>query len=147
MDRFTDRVRAMRADIGIDVVVGDYLELIQPTRDLKQYRLNLKDMAEEAKALAREEEVWVIMNHQISRAGRDAAEKRNPPHYLMRDLGESSGIERAADHILWVYTDDDLKDERESKIGIAKARKGRTLLHGTHVYADYAKGFMSESDD
>jgi len=144
MDQFVGRAQGIAEDDGLDLVVGDYLELIEPSRDFGQYRLNLKHMAEQGKSLAREVDLLVVMNHQISRKGRDDAEKRRPKHYLMRDLGESSGLERAADTILWIYTDDDLKDERESKVGIAKARKGRTLINGFHVMSDFSRGLVAE---
>ncbi len=144
------RVRAAKSDSKIDIAVKDYTELVKPEekKGFANYRLDLKDMVEEDKALARELDIWCIDNHQISRKGRDDAEKRKPgPHYLKRDLGESSGLERAADHILWVYSDGDLKDDREAKIGIAKARKGREIVHGYHVYADFAKSLVTELGD
>lgn len=147
MSRFIARARAMKQDVGLDIVVADYLELIQPSKDFGQYRLNVKEMCEVSKATARELNVWTILNHQISRKGRDDAEKRKPRHYLMRDLGESSGVERAADHILWAYSDDDLKVDREVKIGIAKARKGKTIIRGFHAYANFAKALVAPLAD
>lgn len=147
MAQLSDRVRAMSEDEGLDAYVVDYLELVQPGRDLGQYRLNVKDMCEQNKALAREQDVWALVNHQISRQGRDAAEKRDDhPHYLLRDLGESSGVERAADTVLWIYSDEDLKEQNEARIGIAKARKGKVLQKGFHVVADFPHGFMAELD-
>lgn len=145
---FHDRVRGLRHDHGLDIVVGDYLELIQPSRNLGQYRLNVKEIAESMKALAREQEVWVILNHQISRQGRDNAEKRDPEqHYLLRDLGESSGVERASDHVLWIYFDEYLRDQREARIGIAKARKGETIASGFNVYCDFPKSIIGNLRD
>lgn len=144
MKNFISRAKAMNQDEGLDIVVADYLELIQPSQKFGQYRLNVKGMCEQAKAMSREEKLWTILNHQISRGGRDAAEKRSPKHYKVRDLGESSGVERAADHVIWVYSDEDLKNDREAKVGIAKARKGKTLISGEYVYADYPKGIMGE---
>jgi len=152
-DDWVSRVRAARDEDDIDIAIKDYTELVKPGRgrDLKQYRLNLKDMIEEDKSLAREESarggIWVVDNHQISRSGRDSAEKRKPIHYLKRDLGESSGLERAADHIVWVYSDFDFKDDREALVGMAKARKGKELVHGYHVYADFAKAVIGERVD
>lgn len=143
-----DRVRAMHDDHGIDIVVVDYLELVEPDRDLGQYRLNVKDMAEQGKALSREEPgVLVILNHQISREGRDRAEKRRPPFYLMRDLGESSGVERSADHIAWILTDDDMREYRQSRIGLAKVRKGRPITRGYCVMSDFERANMAELRD
>lgn len=146
MNQFMDRARAINEDLGgrLDIAAADYLELIEPSRDFRVYRLNLKYMVQQGKNLARELELWTILLHQISRSGRDAAEKRVPRHYLMRDLGETSGIERACDHFLWVYYDEDLREEHEAKVGIGKARKGDTILHGYHVMADYARANVAE---
>lgn len=143
----TDRVKSVKSDGGLDIVVVDYLELVQPTKELGQYRLNVKYLCERSKSLAREEDVWMILNHQISRSGRDAAEKRTPKHYLLRDLGESAGVERAADHVLWIYSDEDFKSNKEAKVGIAKARKGGTLKFGTHIMADYQKSLLGEIEE
>lgn len=147
-ENLQDRVRSLREEGGLDFVVVDYLELVQPSRDLGQYRLNVKEMVEAGKALAREEDIWMIMNHQISRAGRDAAEKRKPhPFYLLRDLGESSGVERAADHVLWIYSCEEYKESREAQVGIAKARKGDTHINGFRVFADFSKSLIFEKED
>lgn len=142
LDNYCDRLRAIKQDQGLDMAVADYLELIQPSRDLGQYRLNVKESAEVSKALARELDLWHLINHQISRGGREAAEKRSPNHYLLRDLGESSGVEKASDQAIWIYSDDGLKEEREARVGIAKARKGRTIVEGWHVYADFRKSLI-----
>ena len=140
---WANRLRAAKQEHDIHIGVKDYTELVMPKdRDnggFGNYRLDLKEMVEEDKALARELDLWVIDNHQISRGGRDSAEKREPNHYLKRDLGESSGLERAADHILWIYSNHDLKDDRQALVGVAKARKGREIVHGIHVHADFAK--------
>lgn len=142
--QYCDRVRAVNSDRGLDMAVPDYLELMEPDREFRQYRLALYDMVKKLKALARETNTWQLVPHQIGRSGRDAAEKRQGNYYLMRDLGESSGVEKASDHVIWVYTDEDLKEEKEAKVGIAKARKGKTLRQGTHIMADFARSNMSE---
>jgi len=142
MDHFVDRAKAVNADSGLDIVVADYLELIEPAKEFGQYRLNIKGMCEQGKRLAREENLWLILNHQISRSGRDNAEKRQPPHYLLRDLGESSGVERAADHVLWIYSDESFKEEMEARSGIAKARKGSTMINGAHIFADFERSLL-----
>lgn len=142
--KLADRVRSLDHDVGLDVAVADYLELIRPDRDLGQYRLNLKDMVEEGKSLARELNLWMIINHQISRKGRDEAEKRRPHFYRLADLGESSGIEKSADTVFWIYSDEDTKEDREARVGIIKARKGDTLIRGFPVVADFPKAVIAQ---
>lgn len=148
MDRYSNRVRSIAEESGLDIVVADYLELIQPTRPTGQYRLDIKDLCDEGKYLARDVGILHIMNHQISRLGRDAAEKRKPVHYyLLRDLGESSGVEKAADVVLWVYVNEELKRTNQARLGIAKARKGSTLTQGLCIFADYAHGYMADEEN
>lgn len=145
--KFKDRARAVKRERGLDILCIDYLELVEPG-DLKgDYRHVLKQMIQGSKAIARELDLWHLVLHQISRKGRDEAEKRNPNHYIQRDLGESAGVERAADSILWSFTDQDHKDDKTCKVGIAKARKGDTLLHGRYCHADFAKAIIGEIDD
>lgn len=144
MRQFEQRVVALNHDVNLDIVIGDYLELIQPDDGHRDYRLHVKRLAERSKALARSSDLWMIQNHQISRRGRDEAEKRDPPHYLMRDLGESSGVERASDTILWIFSSEDHKSEREARVGIAKARKGKTLVRGFYVMADFERSVIAE---
>jgi len=144
--QWADRLRAAKQEDDIDIAVKDYTELVKPRpkKGFANYRLDLKEMIDEDKALSRELDIWCIDNHQISRKGRVEAEKRGPPHYRMCDLGASSGLEQAADHFMWVYSDEELKDDREAKIGIGKARKGKTIYHGFHAYADGARGLIAE---
>ena len=76
------------------------------------------------------------------------AEKREPyPHYLMWALGESSGVEKAADTFLWVYTDEKMKNENETNMGIGKARKGKTMIQGRFYMADFERALVAERAD
>lgn len=148
-DRYQDRARATKREKGLDILALDYLELVLPHagKSTGHYRLDLKNMINASKALARELDLWHLVLHQISRKGRDEAEKRTPHHYIMQDLGESAGIERAGDTFLWAYYDELLKDDKQCKVGIGKARKGETLIHGRFCYADFAKALVAEIDD
>ena len=60
---------------------------------------------------------------------------------------EFSGVEKAADTVLWVYSDESMKRDKEVRIGIAKARKGDTYTEGTFIMADYAHGAMFDIGD
>ncbi len=135
--QYCERARAIKEDQGLDVAAADYLELIEPDRDLGQYRLNVRDMAKRFKVLARELDIWQLVPHQIGRKGRADAEKRTPPHYHLGDLGESSGVEQAADTVVLIYSDDDHKSENQARVGLPKARKGKTHTQGERVFADF----------
>jgi replicative DNA helicase len=143
MAHFADRVRVMAKEEGLGAAFGDYLELFLPSRRTKEYRHDLTEMAYEAKEMAVEANVWVAMCHQISRAGREAAEKRIPKHYIMRDLGESSGVEKASNSIVWMFSSEDFKAEKMARMGLAKARGGATCITGEEVYFDPALGYLA----
>lgn len=148
LERVMERARALKKRGGLDVVVVDYLELLAPDAGGQfqdQYRLQIKRMVERLKSAARELDLLLIVNHQISRSGREASAKRDPePHYTLGDLGESSGVERAADTVLWIYTDENLKQFKQARVGIAKARKGRTCAHGFVIMADYERAVLRD---
>lgn len=144
-DRYFERARAVKEEDGLDVLGLDYSELLD-FKASKQYRLELKDFAEDSKMLARELDVHHMILHQISRKGREAAEKRGG-FYVKEDLGESSGIERSADVIIWVMSTEAGRHDMEAKVGICKARMGSTLTEGQLIYANYAKGIMGPKLD
>lgn len=144
MEEYGARVRVMAKDHGVNVAVGDYLELFRPTVKTKDYRHDLTEMCYEAKETARDAEVWSIMCHQISRAGREAAEKRAPRHYIARDYGETAGIERSVSQLIWVYTDEALKADRQARMGMALVRGGGALVEGEEIFADFRAAYMGE---
>lgn len=144
MSQLIDRARAIKEEDGLDIMAADYLELIEPDRDLGQYRLNVRDMAKQAKSAARELNIWNLFTHQIGRPGREKAEKRSPPHYQLGDLGESSGVEQAADTVVVVYTDDDLRSQNHARMGLPKSRKGRPHTVGKHILANYPISVVAE---
>jgi replicative DNA helicase len=131
-------------DPDVGMVVGDYLELFRPTVKTRDYRHDLTEMCYEAKETAREADVWSVMCHQISRAGREAAEKRAPRHYIARDYGESAGIERSVSQLVWVYSDEALKADRQARLGMALVRTGDSLVEGEEIFFDPRNAFMGQ---
>jgi hypothetical protein len=148
--QWCERLEILKREQGVTMGVADYLELFRPTRRTGEYRHDLTEMAYEFKDAAAGDDndhgAWILLLHQINRAGRVDAEKRSPRHYLMRDLKESSGIEAAASSIWWIFTDEVLKSDLQARAGIGANRHGESLIEGTELHFNPRIGVVAELD-
>lgn len=107
----------------LSLVVVDYLQRITP-RDLKQQRhLQIGEMTDALKRLARELEVPVLCLAQLSRE----AEKEECPS--LRHLRESGSIEQDADMVIFINRKNAEANEEsdiKTELVIAKNRNGET---------------------
>lgn len=138
MDDLEMEIDKIQAERKLDIVVVDYLELIDPERRYESYRVRVKEVMRRAKKLSTQKDIWMVIPHQISRHGRKEAENRKPePYYVMQDLQESSGVEQNSAVITWIYQDDFYREKERAKIGIAKNRMGATRLEGWEIGTDW----------
>jgi replicative DNA helicase len=98
------RARRLKRRRGLDLIVTDYLQLIQPTRADRfhgqQNRVQeVSEITRALKALAKELDVAVLALSQVSRA----VETREDKRPLLSDLRESGSIEQDADVVMFVY--------------------------------------------
>jgi replicative DNA helicase len=123
------RARRLHAEVGLDLVIVDYLQLIHVTGDGKRYQNREQEIAEISrglKALAKELDVPVLALAQLSRA----VESRASKVPQLSDLRESGAIENDADVVLFIYREDMYGDGGEdvrkntADIIIAKHRNG-----------------------
>jgi replicative DNA helicase len=111
------RARRLKRRHGLDLIVTDYLQLIQPTRadgshGGQQNRVQeVSEITRGLKALAKELDVPVLALSQVSRAV-EAREDKRP---LLSDLRESGSIEQDADVVIFVYRGEYY--EREPPVG------------------------------
>lgn len=115
----------------IDLVIVDYLQLIDPQEENKGNRTQaIDEISRGLKGFAREFDVPVLALASLSRA----VEARSNKMPILSDLRESGGIESDADVVMLVYRDDYYAEMegRPSKrphiadIAIAKQRNGPT---------------------
>lgn len=102
----------------LDLIVVDYLQLLEPD-DPKQVReLQVATMAKKLKRLARELEIPVLCLAQLNRAVQDTKDKLPKLHHLR----ESGAIEQDADVVMFIhrYDYDKRGQEREQQYGKAK---------------------------
>ena len=135
--------RRLHMERGLDMIVVDYLQLIESANGRNQNRVQeIGEITRSLKALARDLNVPVVAVSQLSRA----VEMRQSHRPQLSDLRESGSIEQDADVVMFIYRDDKYISEEEwdqrhpdrpyprniAEIMVAKHRHGPT---GTvHLY-------------
>ncbi|WP_072696117.1 replicative DNA helicase [Desulfovibrio litoralis] len=95
------RVRRLKADKGVDLVMIDYLQLMRAGRRTDSRELEISEISRSLKALAKELNIPVIALAQLNRKLEDRQDKRP----ILSDLRESGAIEQDADVIMFIYRD------------------------------------------
>ncbi|MBT6322533.1 MAG: replicative DNA helicase [Anaerolineae bacterium] len=105
---------------GLDLIVMDYLQLMTAEGKKNNRVEEVSHISRQLKILAREIDVPVLTAAQLSRAVEQRASKRP----VLSDLRESGSIEQDADIVMFVFTPDEITNERE--LIVAKHRSGPT---------------------
>ena len=120
------KCRRLYSEHGIDLIMIDYLQLMQ-----SEYRSNnrvqeISDISRALKGLARELDVPVVAAAQLSRA----VEQRQDKRPLLSDLRDSGSIEQDADIVMFIYRDEYYNEATErpniAEVNVAKHRNGPT---------------------
>jgi replicative DNA helicase len=111
---------------GLDLIVVDYLQLMQGGGRTDNRTEEISQISRSLKALAKEMDVPVIALSQLNRS----LEQRKDRRPMMADLRESGAIEQDADLILFVYRDavynPETPEPKKAEIIIGKNRHGPT---------------------
>lgn len=120
------KARRLHAEMRVDLVVVDYLQLMQGGTRVENRVQEISFISRSLKALAREMNVPLIALSQLSRS----VEQRHDKHPLLSDLRESGSIEQDADVVLFLYREDYYKEdsprENIAEVVVAKHRHGPT---------------------
>ena len=108
------KARRLKAEKGLDLLIVDYLQLMQGRSDSESRQQEISDISRSLKALAKELNVPVVALSQLSRA----VEARKPPIPMLADLRESGAIEQDADVVMFIYRED-VYDQNSERKGIA----------------------------
>ncbi|MEE8876317.1 replicative DNA helicase [Pseudomonas helleri] len=128
INRIRSAARRHKRRHGLDLIVIDYLQLMESDSRTSSREQEVSHMTRSAKLMARELGIPVILLSQLSRKCEERPNKRP----LCSDLRESGAIEQDADIILLVYRDEVYHEHSEAK-GIAEIiiGKGRDIDTGT----------------
>jgi replicative DNA helicase len=119
--------RRLYAEHGLDMIMIDYLQLMQAERSFSNRVQEISEISRALKSLARELDVPVVAAAQLSRAVEQRQEKRP----MLSDLRDSGSIEQDADVVMFIYRDEyynpDSTDRPNiAEISVAKHRNGPT---------------------
>lgn len=120
------RARRLQAEHGLDLIVVDYLQLMQGSSKISHSdnrQQEVSEISRSLKALARELNVPVLALSQLSRS----VEQRAVQRPILSDLRESGSLEQDADIVAFLYREDYYKPDTENKhteLIIAKHRNG-----------------------
>jgi replicative DNA helicase len=138
------KCRRLKAQQGLDMVMIDYLQLMQGAGRMENRQQEISQISRGLKALAKEINVPVIALSQLSRAVEQRGGDGEPK---LSDLRESGAIEQDADLVMFVFRDEMYNKEAEKgkgKIILAKQRNGPTGDVPVTFVSDYAS-FVSYS--
>lgn len=121
------KCRRLYAEHGLDLVLIDYLQLMQAERTTNNRVMEISEISRGLKGLARELDVPVLAAAQLSRA----VEQRQDKRPLLSDLRDSGSIEQDADIVMFIYRDEYYHPETTERpniaeVNVAKHRNGPT---------------------
>lgn len=105
------KCRNLKIKKGLDVVIIDYLQLIEATEKSPSREQEIAKISRELKKMAKKLEITIIALSQLSRAPEQRADHRP----ILSDLRESGSIEQDADIIIMLYRDEYYNRESEDK--------------------------------
>ncbi len=133
------RARRLQAEHKIGLVIVDYLQLMKGRSRAESRQLEISEITQSLKALAKELNLPVIALSQLSRA----VEQRTHKKPQLSDLRESGAIEQDSDLVLFLYREEAYEENTENKgiaeVIIGKQRNGPTGTIKLTFLKEYAK--------
>lgn len=133
--------RTIRESKGVDMVVIDYLQLIQPSAELKRASRyeQVTEISRALKSMTLEFNIPILVLSQLNR-DLEGRQNKRPTSADLRDSGQ---VEQDADIILLLYRDDvyneDSQDGGIAEIIISKQRNGSTGIVRTVFLGEYTR--------
>lgn len=128
---------------GVDLLIIDHAQLLK----FNESGFNLKDpyqvvnyytsflRQQSISFLGTGRQVATIVLSQTSREGYKSAVKRQG-QYDLTALAEANELERASQNVIGLYLDESLKNSKQVKVQVLKARDGATMPEPVTVFAD-----------
>lgn len=93
-------IRRMKSGKNVDVVIVDYLQMIEPINKRVSREQAISEVSRRMKQLARELDIAIVVSSQLSRQVETRTGNKRPQ---LVDLRESGAIEQDADKVLFIY--------------------------------------------
>jgi replicative DNA helicase len=132
------RARRLKRQRGLDLLVIDYIQLLQgSSRRAQEGRVQeVTEITTKLKALAKELNVPILALSQLSRA----VENRDDKRPQLSDLRESGSIEQDADVVLFVFREEYYLKNKEPRMGTEEYFKWQTEMEAVHGRAEVIIG-------
>ena len=143
MSALRTRCRRLKRTKGLSLIIIDYLQLMRPSVGTKPESrvLEISQITQGLKAIAKEMEVPVIALSQLSRA----VESREDKRPQLSDLRESGTIEQDADMVLFIYRDEYYLQQRRTEADGVRLRRQVSVRAG-QVAARHGTGTQQGRD-
>src|SRR5437588_5932916 len=137
ISQLTARARRLKRQQGLDVLVVDYIQLLQGSSKRSDNRVQeVTEITTSLKALAKELNVPVIALSQLSRQ----VENRDDKRPQLSDLRESGSIEQDADVVLFVFREEYYLSNKEPRPGTDDHTRWQTEMDAAHGKAEIIIG-------
>jgi replicative DNA helicase len=142
------RARRLKAQHGLDVIMIDYLQLMDLKQRVESRERAVSEISRSLKSLAKELNIPIIALAQLNRGVEGRTEKRP----MLSDLRESGSIEQDADVIMLLYREDYYDKENpevhgNAEVIIGKQRNGPTGTVKLRWEAEYGRFRDAEQEN
>ena len=133
------KARRLAIENNIGLLVVDYLQLVHGVGRVESRQIEIAQISQALKALAKELDIPVMALSQLSRAVESRGGERKP---MLSDLRESGAIEQDADVVMFIYRPSvygpvEPGQENDAELIIAKQRNGPTDSVNLLFYKEY----------
>lgn len=127
INEFSAKVKRLVKEKGVQMVVVDYLQLMQGPKDMKggMREQEVAAISRTLKAVAKENKIPIIALSQLSRQTMNRTTSNNRPQ--LNDLRESGSIEQDADMVLFIH-----RHDYQNATGVSETDAKTTLIIAKH---------------